>query len=521
MSRKSKPPEVISVTDQEAKELKKGIEENNLSPRQKEIILAILSIYSWLSALYYAKKLNINKIKRLFGFQSEKSPKDEEKKTKPSDKKGSKPSSKESSKDKKQGHGKNGKEEFPGAQRHYHELAELQTGDGCPACDRGKLYPVSPGTYIHFVGNPPIQATIHETQKLRCNACLTYFEASLDKELKQRYHPSSDVSIALQHYSLGLPFYRLGQWQSSLGVPLPPSTQWDRCEHLVNSLNPVYKQILRLAGEGDLIQGDDTGNKILDREKKKVWTTGIVSFVGQLKIHLFFTGRGQCGRNVEELLSQRKKETKAIFVSEALPGNLPKGGKVLWGKCNVHARRNFWDYRKEYPKMVSYVLSQFSRIYRNEARAIQRGLSPNERLKYHQKHSQPIMEKLRRWGLKNLYLKKIEPNEELGKALKYFFKHYPELTLYLRVPGVPLDNNITERLLKVSILNRKNSYFYKTEFGALVGDIVMSLTQTCKAAGKNPFKYLVSLHENKDEVKKAPSQWLPWNYEQTLDLVGI
>ena len=64
-----------------------------------------------------------------------------------------------------------------------------------------------------FVGNPPIQATIHETQKLRCNACLTYFEASLDKELKQRYHPSSDVSIALQHYSLGLPFYRLGQWQ--------------------------------------------------------------------------------------------------------------------------------------------------------------------------------------------------------------------------------------------------------------------------------------------------------------------
>ena len=356
MSRKSKPPEVISVTDQEAKELKKGIEESNLSPHQKKILLAILNIYSWLSALYYAKKLNINKIKRLFGFQSEKSPKDEEKKTEPSGKKGSstKPSSKESSKDKKQGHGKNGKEEFSGAQHHYHELGELQTGDGCPACDRGKLYPVSPGTYIHFVGNPPIQATIHETQKLRCNACLTYFEASLDKELKQRYHPSSDVSIALQHYSLGLPFYRLGQWQSSLGVPLPP-----------------------------------------------------------------------------------------------------------------------------------------------------------------------IMEKLRRWGLKNLYLKKIEPNEELGKALKYFFKHYPELTLYLRVPGVPLDNNITERLLKVPILNRKNSYFYKTEFGALVGDIVMSLTQTCKAAGKNPFKYLVSLHENKDEVKKAPSQWLPWNYEQTLDLVGI
>ena len=78
-------PEIAS-----SNELKKGVRENNLSPRQKEIILAILSIYSWLSALYHVKKLNINKIKRLFGFQSEKSPKDkdEEKKTELSDKKG-------------------------------------------------------------------------------------------------------------------------------------------------------------------------------------------------------------------------------------------------------------------------------------------------------------------------------------------------------------------------------------------------------------------------------------------------
>ena len=535
MSRKSKQtPNVISVSEKEAEDLKKGISGSNLTPRQKEIILTILSIYTWLSGLYHTKKLNIKRIKRLFGFQSEKSNKNasghtndslegEQGTSEPQDSHGNPPKGtpKNESSKTRGGHGKNGKDDFSGAQHSYHELEELKRGDTCPKCLRGKTYPVSPGTYIHFVGNPPVQATIHETQKLRCNACQAYFEATLDKEFKQRYHPSSDVSMALQRYSLGLPFYRLGQWQSSLGVPLPPSTQWDRCEHLANSLHPVYKKVLSIASEGELFHGDDTGNKILSEEKKKVWTTGVVSLVGPLKVLLFFTNKNQCGKSLEPLLSRRKSETKAIFMSDALPGNLPKGEKVIWAKCNVHSRRNFWDYKEEYPKMVGYVLFLFRRIYQNEARAIKKGLSPEERLKYHQKHSLPIMEKLRRWGLKNLYLKKIEPNEELGRALKYFFKHYPELTLFLRVPGVPLDNNIVERLLKVPILNRKNSYFYKTTLGAFVGDMIMSMIETCKAAGKNPFKYLLSIHENKEKVREAPDRWLPWNYEKTLEAMAL
>ena len=82
--------------------------------------------------------------------------------------------------------------------------------------------------------------------------------------------------------------------------------------------------------------------------------------------------------------------------------------------------------------------------------------------------------------------KKVEPNGERGDAMKYFLKHYEKLTLFLRVLGVPLDNSAVEALLKVPILNRKNSYFYKTQFGVLVRDILMSLIETCKRARKNP-----------------------------------
>ena len=92
-------------------------------------------------------------------------------------------------------------------------------------------------------------------------------------------------------------------------------------------------------------------------------------------------------------------------------------------------------------------------------------------------------------------------------------KHWEELTLFLRVPGAPLDNNICERALKKAILHRKNSLFYKTEKGAQVGDMYMGMIHTARENGINPFEYLVTLIEKAEMVKKDPAAWLPWNYQ--------
>jgi hypothetical protein len=139
-----------------------------------------------------------------------------------------------------------------------------------------------------------------------------------------------------------------------------------------------------------------------------------------------------------------------------------------------------------------------------------------ERLNYHQRKSTRWMNKLRRWGLKCFYLKKVEPNDSLGQALQYLFNHWEKLTQFLRVAGAPLDNNMAERLLKTAILHRKNALFYKTWMGALVGDIMMSLIQTCVSAGKNPFEYLVALHQSREKIKLNPENFMPWNFEANL-----
>jgi hypothetical protein len=95
-------------------------------------------------------------------------------------------------------------------------------------------------------------------------------------------------------------------------------------------------------------------------------------------------------------------------------------------------------------------------------------------------------------------------------------RHWEPLTLFLREPGAPLDNNLCERALKKAILHRKNSLFYKTMNGAEVGDLYMSLIHTCELCGASPFDYLTELQRHAAELALSPAEWMPWNYHATL-----
>ena len=70
--------------------------------------------------------------------------------------------------------------------------------------------------------------------------------------------------------------------------------------------------------------------------------------------------------------------------------------------------------------------------------------------------------------------------------------------------------------MKKAILHRKNSLFYKTQRGARVGDLFMSLIYTCQLSDVNPFDYLIVLLRNFDKLVREPAQWMPWNYSETL-----
>jgi len=169
-----------------------------------------------------------------------------------------------------------------------------------------------------------------------------------------------------------------------------------------------------------------------------------------------------------------------------------------------------------FPEECRSVLETLGSVYHYDTLAREQELSPEERLYFHQEHSGPLMKELHEWMEAQLAEHKTEPNSGLGKAISYLLNHWPKLTLFLKQPGAPIDNNIVERALKKAILNRKNALFYKTLNGAGVCDLFMSLIHTCELNGANPFEYLTELLRHAEELKLSPSEWMPWNYRETL-----
>jgi len=458
------------------------------------------------------------------------------------------------------GHGRNGADDFTGAEKIEVRHESLQPGDPCPKCEEGTLYDTGrPGVVVRLVGQAPVAAVVYYLQKLRCNPCGALFTAELPEGVdpEQKYDPTVGSMIALLKYGNGMPFHRQEKLQESLGVPLPASTQWDIVNAQAERVEPVWKELVRQAAQGDVVHNDDTGVKILalmgerarqaaledtdadtmggspedpaedpaedstkepGPERTGMFTSAIVATGDGHKIALFLSGRQHAGENLKDVLRRRAEELSApIQMCDALSRNMPGELKTIVANCLAHGRRQFVDVANLFPEECQHVLELLALVYHNDAIARERKLSPHERLLFHQTESGPIMEELHVWLVRQFDERRVEPNSALGKAISYLLRHWEKLTLFLRVPGAPLDNNICERALKKAIRHRRNSLFYKTPHGAHVGDMFMSLIATCELCGANPFDYLTELDRHAGEARENPKNWMPWNYRQTLE----
>lgn len=438
-------------------------------------------------------------------------------------------SDEEESKAPKPGHGRNGSASFSGAKRIQVPHQELQPGVVCPDCCKGKVYSLKkPQTLLRFVGQMPINATVYELQQLRCNLCGQVYAANEPEGVgPDKYDETVPSIIACLKYGKGIPFTRLEVLQETLGVPMPASTQWELVEETAEVLKPAHEELVRQAAQGEVLHNDDTSVRILevarpDTDKRTgLFTSGIVSKLDEeRKVALFFTGTQHAGENMRDLLAGRESGAAApVIMSDALACNVPKVSsevELLLANCLAHGRRHFTDIVDNFPDECRHVLKLLGKVYKNEKDAREGGLSPKGRLAFHQEHSGPLMKELKLWMNAQLEEKKTEPNSGLGKAMKYLLTHWDRLTLFLRHPGAPLDNNICERALKKAVLHRKNALFYKTLNGAQVGDLFMSLIHTCELNKVNPFDYVTELQRHAAEMSANPSAWMPWNYMTAL-----
>jgi transposase len=433
-------------------------------------------------------------------------------------------------------HGRIAAGDYSGCAKVVVTHASLCPGDACPHCGSGTVYRQSRWSpVVRLKGQPPITGQVYQLERLRCGECGDLFTAELPEEAgAEKYDPSVAATIATLRYGEGMPWNRLQRLQQLAGVPLPASDQWEQVRDAAErGPRDAHRHLAGLAAQGDLMHNDDTTMRVLelmektkrhqplleeDPERRGVFTTGIVSVAqGRPDIVLFFTGPHHAGENLRTLLQSRSQELPLpIQMCDALSRNMPEDLRVILANCLAHGRRNFVDVVQDFPAEVRYVLECLKKVYQTDAEAKQQHLSPEERMRLHQEQSKPVMDELHGWLKAQFDDRLVEPNGSLGGAIAYMLKHWKKLTLFLRVPGAPLDNNACERILKMAIRHRRNSLFYKTQRGAEVGDLYMSLIHTCYSSGASPVDYLTELQRNHERVRAAPGDWMPWNYRAQL-----
>ncbi|HET8758912.1 MAG TPA: IS66 family transposase [Solirubrobacteraceae bacterium] len=415
-----------------------------------------------------------------------------------------------------------------------HDRAHV--GDTCPECCHGTLYRLrEPERIVRITGQPLLAAHTWELDRLRCSGCGGVFTAPAPLEAQgNKYDERAAGIMALVRYGVGMPLHRLARLQHNLETPVPASTQWEVVRDRVDAVVPAHDELRRRAASGRVLHNDDTSVRILelmgkrraelvargelpDPDRTGLFTTGIVSITADGPIALFCSGRKHGGENFTSLLAARDPQLPPpIHMCDGLDRNRPSGHVVVEANCNAHGRRHIVDEANNFPTECRHVLELLGKVFQIDEQCKEQGLSDAERLAVHQRDSAPVMAELQRWMRAELDEKRVEPNSGLGDAFDYLLRRWDKLTLFLRVPGAPLDNNICERALKMAIRHRNNSLFYRSQRGARVGDIYMTLIYTAELHGENPFEYLVALFTHPAEVAADPSAWLPWTFRAAL-----
>jgi transposase len=213
----------------------------------------------------------------------------------------------------KPGHGRLGAAAYAGAERISVPHPILNRGDGCPGCQKGKVYLLAePSTLIRITGMAPLGARVYACDRLRCNLCGEVYTADSPSGIgEQKYDATASSMVGLLKYGTGTPFNRIEKLQEAMRIPLPAATQWELVEKAAPDLAPAHGELIRQGAQAEVVYNDDTTMKVLrltreqraaalaedaDEQRTGVFTSGIVATGQGHQIALFFTAFAEmCG----------------------------------------------------------------------------------------------------------------------------------------------------------------------------------------------------------------------------------
>ena len=180
--------------------------------------------------------------------------------------------------------------------------------------------------------------------------------------------------------------------------------------------------------------------------------------------------------------------------------------------CLAHARRKFFDlHAANQSQIAEFALQQFARVYEIERDV--KELDTEQRQAVRQQQTRPILDALHEWM--TLQRRQVPDGSATAKALDYSLRRWDALTRFVDDGQLPVDNNWIENQIRPIAIGRNNWLFAGSLRAGQRAAAVMSLIQSARMNGHDPYAYLKDVltrlptHKASRIVELLPHRWKP------------
>jgi transposase len=388
----------------------------------------------------------------------------------------------------------------------------------CPKCGGHDFTRLGDGktTELYELVPALVERQLHVQEKLRCRCGETILTADGPAKVydKTRFGPTFMAQVAVSKCADSLPLYRQAKAYRRAGVQVGDSTLGDLFHRAAELVQPLYDRLLHLVAEKEIVLADETTERV--QAKGKTRTAWLWSFIArdeaEKEMIAYVFSRSRSGETPVRVLANTIGKLLVDGYSGYNKVTLP-GGRERAG-CLAHLRRRFFEAQSATPDAAKRAMDFILEVYKIERAALDNDfLGTPQHLELRQTSSKAVMDDFKAWL--DQEQPRHPPRGPMGEAIGYALGQWDALTLFLTDPHLPIDNNASERALRVAALGRKNFLFVGTDEAGenLAG--LYSLIATCEANGVNPVEYLadmllrVQTHPASRIDELLPHNWTP------------
>ena len=407
-------------------------------------------------------------------------------------------------------------------ERKLYELSPQERA--CPCCGEVRQE-IGSETSEQLEYEPAVLKVIeHVRVKYACRHCQEHVAiAAKPPQPIQKGLPGPGLmaQVVLGKYGDHVPLYRHEDIFARHGVVLRRSTLCGWIAAAADLAEPLYERMKQRVLSSFVIHTDDTSVKLLDFTLHQARTARFWAYIGDgrnpYSVYDFTDSRSRDGpqKFLQGFSGYLQADAYGGYDGIYLGSRGDSRGGVLEVACWAHCRRYWWQARDTASQSAHQALSFITRLYQLEHEFA--GLDDAARGDARQKHSLPILNDFRTWLDQQ---PAPLPKSFLGKAWTYTLNQWTALNRYCEDGRLTIDNNISERTVKIVAMGRKNWLFVASKNGGRRAAILFSLVASCKANQVEPWAYLRDLFTHLPDLDTSdpatldpllPDAWLTAN----------